>query len=146
MKITLIKTIALLTFVLTNCNTMKPVSENKLQTKAPFTITKALYIINNNKLYNTIKITKTNSEIELNEIFFLGRKLKLNKENNIYTAKVTKTEFRNDMVLHSDPKKEYGNTPPVVEKIPFNLKNNEAVVSYTIEGIIKFYKIKITNK
>jgi hypothetical protein len=41
-----------------------------------------------------------------------------------------KTDFNQqpDLVMDSDPKKEYGNTPPDLEKLPFELAEGEAVI------------------
>lgn len=45
-----------------------------------------------------------------------------------------------DLILHKDPKKEVGNAFPE-RKIPFVLKENEAVVSYKEGKATKYYKI-----
>lgn len=48
-----------------------------------------------------------------------------------------------DMVLHENPKKEFGNTPPKLHrKFPFELKDNEAVVRFTVAEKTKYYKIE----
>lgn len=46
-----------------------------------------------------------------------------------------------------DPKDEYGNEPPKLEKLPFELLNNEAVIAYDVDGKIKYTKLQnITQK
>lgn len=129
---------------LTNCSTMQN-KNNHLQKEAPFTVVEALHISNENAPYTILSIKKTNPEIVLDEVYFLDKKLKLKLDAGSYIAKIN-TIINKDLILHSDPKKEYGNTPPVVEKIPFKLKDNEAVVSYKIKGIVKYYKLKVIHK
>lgn len=129
---------------LTNCSTMQN-KNTHLQNKAPFTVEEALHISNENAPYTILSIKKTNPEIVLDEVYFLDKKLKLKLDAGSYIAKIN-TIINKDLILHSDPKKEYGNTPPVMEKIPFKLKDNEAVVSYKIKGIVKYYKLKVTHK
>jgi hypothetical protein len=46
-----------------------------------------------------------------------------------------------------DPKDEYGNEPPKLEKLPFELSNNEAVIAYDVDGKTKYTKLQnITKK
>ncbi|WP_440120304.1 hypothetical protein [Tenacibaculum sp. Ill] len=56
----------------------------------------------------------------------------------------TSSNDRKDIILHADPKKEFGNTPNVSEeKFPFELKENEAMISY-IKGEETYY-VKVEN-
>ena len=44
--------------------------------------------------------------------------------------------------MSSDPKAEYGNkVPELPKKTPFNLEDNECVISYKQDHVLKYYKI-----
>lgn len=87
-------------------------------------------------------------EIELDSAYFRGQIVKLErirKDNYlVYIGRFKNTPlYKKDMVLHSDPKKEAGNTVPILKKeLPFELKENEAIVSFIEDGKEKYYKIK----
>lgn len=63
--------------------------------------------------------------------------------DNVFVVEGTSSEFRKrEMNLSSDPADEYGNQPSVPEKkIPFDLKDDEAILLYTVNGLEGFYKI-----
>ena len=50
-----------------------------------------------------------------------------------------KTVSGRDIIMDSDPVKEAKNTP--TPAFPFDLGSNEAVISYTVDGITKFFKV-----
>lgn len=55
----------------------------------------------------------------------------------------TSSNDRKDIILHADPKQEFGNTPNnPVEKFPFELKENEAMISYAIGEKIHYVKVE----
>jgi len=63
-------------------------------------------------------------------------------ENSVFTGSFTTSNLPHDYILHSDPKQEFGNKPPVtVSKLPFEIKENEAVVSYFYKDKLNYYKI-----
>lgn len=97
-----------------------------------------------------INITyKASQQIAFDSIFYKKRKTKVSfKNHNDVTSLLG--QFQNkrinklhDMILDADPKKEFGNKPnPNAKKnFPFDLKNNEAIVSYKHKGVTKYYKI-----
>lgn len=55
---------------------------------------------------------------------------------NISTSKLTGP----DLILDIDPKEEMNNSVPSI-KIPFELRENEAVITYTYKGISSHYKV-----
>ena len=63
--------------------------------------------------------------------------------DNTFVVEGTSSEFRKrEMMLSLDPADEYGNQPSVPEKkIPFDLKDDEAILLYTVNGLEGFYKI-----
>lgn len=132
--------ITFLAIILTQCASVK------FDKNAPFTIKSATKSADGNlKVYYT-----TNSSVNFEHIYFDGRKenIQLKKDvNGNFILGDFKSSLVNlkDIQLHSDPSKEFGNTPPLpeAEKIPFTLKENEAVLSYKLNGETRFYKIKI---
>lgn len=49
--------------------------------------------------------------------------------------------------MNADMKEEYGNTVPNYEEIPFELKNNQAVIAFEANGKMKYVKLEnITQK
>ncbi|MCA0933047.1 hypothetical protein LCM02_11335 [Lutimonas saemankumensis] len=63
--------------------------------------------------------------------------------DNIFVVEGTSSEFRNrELILSKDPADEYGNQPSIPKKkIPFDLKDDEAILLYTVNGLEGFYKI-----
>lgn len=63
--------------------------------------------------------------------------------DNVFVVEGTSSEFRKrELILSSDPADEYGNQPNAPKKkIPFDLKDDEAVLLYTVNGLEGFYKI-----
>ena len=57
-------------------------------------------------------------------------------------ANYNTTKVLNDRILDINPKKEIKNQLPKVDNFPFQLKKNEAVLSFIENGKTKFYKIK----
>ena len=93
-----------------------------------------------------IHLPMGDSEMELDSVYFRGKaaKLEWKKEARQYVGRYT-TEFnkKKDIVMNEDPKKEYGNELPKVEsKIPFELKQDECVVSYKKGDKTHYFKIE----
>ncbi|UJH90235.1 hypothetical protein LZ575_15300 [Antarcticibacterium sp. 1MA-6-2] len=82
-------------------------------------------------------------DVTFNSVYFRGRKAGLQEDPNrpgSYMANFDKGKA--DYVMHSDPKKEYGNKMhEAVEKIPFELEKDEAVIVFSEGGKEKFYKL-----
>lgn len=53
----------------------------------------------------------------------------------------TSKRIKNDLIIDIDPKNELQNTPPIIKKFPFELNNNEAIVSYKKGKKTVFFKI-----
>ena len=94
-----------------------------------------------------IPIEESN-EIELDSVYFRGEIVKLEKVQKdnylVYIGRFKNASvFDKNIVMHSDPKKEAGNSPPQLKnKMPFELKENEAVISFIEDGELKYYKIE----
>lgn len=136
--------------VFSNCS-----STQKMQLKVPFTIVE----VTSQRWFSEIKGGKTGTNVvlyieglneatvSLDSLYFRGRvttlEIKEQPKKTAVAVFMDKLLVKPDIVMHSDPKKEFGNQPPVLqEKIPFELKNTEAVLQYTEQGEKKYYKIK----
>ena len=144
----------LLVFVLASCANGK-----QLQEQPPFEIGKAYYttwtagVKAAGSGYNLFIPVAEDSEIVLDSAYFRGRKAEVIKEisqPNLFVArfKIPSTEGKEpDVVMHADPRMEYGNKPPVIlEDIPFELEADEAVLRYSKNGKAKYFKIKNLEK
>lgn len=89
------------------------------------------------------------TDVQLEYIYFKGKKVALqyDEKNSMYVAEHI-YPVKLDLVMSDDRKDEFENQlPPVDEKIPFELKNNEGVVRYIKSGKIGHFKIvNIPNK
>lgn len=86
------------------------------------------------------------SSVKLDSVYFRGKgtKLDIKPGENLYVGRfISDFNKPKDMVVHADPKKEYGNEMPEIPKeIPFKLKDDECVVSYADRGKTKYFKIE----
>ncbi len=84
-------------------------------------------------------------DIVFKSLYFRGRKSEFKSysneknRNGIKLIAAFNKEYKNDISLQDDSKKEYGN---IKLQIPFKLKNDEAVIAYEENGKLHFYKIK----
>ncbi|MGV8945175.1 MAG: hypothetical protein ACOH1N_01985 [Lutibacter sp.] len=138
--------IALVGLVLFGCGTCKL---NK-QTEPPFKVVEATFVnLVNNELgiKETITIIKIdNPNIHLDSLYFRNNKMALTKDlsvpENIFLGSFTSSTALHDYTLHQDAKEEFGNKPPVTtSKIPYELTDDEAVVTYLYKDKINYFKI-----
>jgi len=89
-----------------------------------------------------IVISIDNYEIKLDSVFFRNKKTALKRdissETPTFVGIFTLPNTKKDYILHENPLNEYGNTPV---NTPFELKKNEAVVSYLLDNKTYYYKI-----
>ncbi len=80
--------------------------------------------------------------IKLDSVFFRGLRAKVMPARTDYIAKFISAENqKKDVVMSNKPNAEHGNELPVIiQKSPFELKNNECVISYKEAGAIKYFK------
>ena len=90
----------------------------------------------------------TDSNVTFDSIYFLKRsqKLELRESKGI---KLMMGYFKNenpsekpDRILHVVVEKEIGNKPPALNNFPFDLKEDEAAISYQKGSKTKYFKIK----
>jgi len=84
--------------------------------------------------------------IVMDSVYFRGKVAKLQtkpQNKSLYIGRFeTDINKKKDMVMSNDGKAEYGNEmPKIPETIPFELKANECVISYTDGGKTKYFKI-----
>ena len=122
----------------------------------PFTVNSATYIYNVGGMPGSSSATihinySATKNITFERIYFQGREAKVQLEN-IKNKTFLKGFFntstiqsKEDLILHKDGKKEVGNSLPK-KKIPFELKDTEAVISYKEGDTVKYYKIENVKK
>ena len=119
-------------------------SNKDLQERAPAQFSEVYYTYDSNGIELNIPVTSIQDQrISLDAVYFHGMKSTLmqsEEKPNLYVA-----NFRmgsGDMVMHEDPKEEYGNKPPQLpEKSPFSIDDDEAILVFTQDDQIKYYKL-----
>jgi len=93
---------------------------------------------------------KTSSmNISFSKIYFQNNEYDVVPEFNSYGFEIRGnfSEFRGgDRVMDSDPSAEYGNKAVEEKKIPFDLKDTEAILQYTVNGLEGYHKISDIKK
>ena len=121
----------------------------------PFEITAVVYenwiggqpgIRGTNVKINYIK----NTDFQFDSIYFRNKVAKLQTKKatsgKLVIGYFNTSTRQNDFVLDANPTKELNNPVPLIKKFPFELKENEAVISYKINGKLAYYKIKSLQK
>ena len=119
-------------------------SNKDLQERAPAQFNQVYYTYDSNGIELNIPVASIQDElVSLDAVYFHGMKSSLKKSEeqaNIYVA-----NFRmgtGDMVMHEDPKEEYGNQPPQLpEESPYSIDKDEAILVFTQDGKTKYYKL-----
>lgn len=122
-----------------------------VEQKAPFEITEKTYFnfVGGKKGSNgtTIKVVGNANTLNLHftTIFFQDHEYKIVPEfkGEKFILIGSKTEIiKDDIIMHHDPAKEFGNqVPKLKKKIPFELEDTEAVLVYRVNGEDFYYKI-----
>ena len=139
--------VAIILFSFSNCASGKKLQENEpLDVKQVYCSTTTGDVRGAGSLITLIIPVEEMRDVVLDSVYFRGKKAALKKESsqkNLYIAhfKIPSAD-REDLIMHSDPKKEYGNKPPVIlPDIPFELEADEAVIKFYEEGEEKYFKI-----
>lgn len=122
-----------------------------VETSAPFTIEEKVYFHwagGQKGAYGTtirIKGKQTSTNVSFSKIYFQNHEYEIVPVFNSYgfLLEGNFSEYKaDDMILHADPEKEYGNTPPDLEKkIPFELEPDEAIIVYSVNGLEGYHKV-----
>lgn len=132
-------------------------ASTKFDKEPPFKVHSAVYnnvvggLPNSGFLKLSINFS-SEKKVDFQEVYFNNQKAKSfvekGKKGDLLVAQFpTNNIGESNLELHKNPKEEFGNKPPVQkEEIPFQLKENEAVIAYKIEGKINYFKIKNIQK
>lgn len=130
----------------------------KMDTQPPFKVKNASYSHitggqPGNSVLNLMIEISTPETVDFKNVYFQNRitpaviEEKVGKQYIAARYKISSDQERKDLVLSSDAKTEFGNTAhETKEKFPFELKENEAVVTYKIGEKIHYYKIENVKK
>lgn len=91
-----------------------------------------------------ITMASNTGNIILDSVYFKGKQAKLESVNDTLFVGRFETDKNKplDIVMSNEPFAEYGNeAPKLPKKLPFELKDNECVVSYKAGKKTKFFKI-----
>ena len=141
--------LTLLVLGLSNCNTSKTNNSSySLNQNPPFTILESYYHDWISGVQGAgsgtilfISFSDLNKRTKIEDFFFRNQIVKAKKDqgNSFLFIGYFKNDNNKDIIMDADIIKEAQNTPP--EKIPFQLEENEAVISYTYKGAVQYYKI-----
>ena len=145
LKKTTVNFLLVLSFI--SCTTSKNIKN------PPFTIVKATYINwyggqeGVSGIRTEIEIADLKEKIDFKYLYFKNKKetlITLTKKGIVLTSNINTSTRQTSLQMHRDPKKEYGNSLPISKtKFPFELKENEAVISYILNKKEYFYKLEL---
>lgn len=138
MKVFKLLTILVLGITVLSCSSIN------FDKKAPFSVISSTYNITKNNSKSIYIKYSAEKNIEFDSIYFQNQRAKAkieNLEDGNYVFAVFPRVIKPDLVLDNNPVKELNNPIPNLEKFPFELKNNEAIISYKIKNSIHYYKI-----
>lgn len=145
-QIPLILLISIVMMSFSKCN-----DESKLETQAPIEIGDVYYKTwvagarwGGSGINLFIPIKSNPNKIILDSVYFLDKMTKLEHIGDTLVVGRFETDVNKqlDIVMSGDPNEEYGNAVPKLKKnIPFELKENECVVSYISNNKTRYFKI-----
>lgn len=122
-----------------------------LETSAPFSIDEKSYFHwvggKEGTQGTTIRLAGHTSSMNLSfsKIYFQNHEYDVVPQfsSNGFLLEANFSAFKDPVnIMHMDPVKEYGNKPPVLEKkIPFDLKDDEAIILYSVNGREGYHKV-----
>ena len=149
------KVMKILSLVVILCGFSKCRS-TKFDQKPPFIITSSSYTswVGGVPGVSGTRVDITLSEkttIRFDSLFFKKKITKIEvsqaNEKTVLTAHYnTSKKQKTDFILHADSKKELKNEIPTITAFPFDLKENDAVISYQVNGKTKYYKLENIQK
>ena len=135
----------------TSCNSTK-----SKQKEIPFVVQNATYQdwFGGQEGVKGVKIKiviKSNSkQNNYQTLYYLDKKGKIKSsfnDNNIgvLTVNINTSSLKQDRIISKNKEDEFGNQVPIKPKY-LNLKKSEAVIEYLQDGILKYYKVSLTEK
>ena len=129
-----------------NCSSTK-----KLQDKTPIALGEAYYQnwvagVRGGGAGLNIFIPANDTTIKFDSVYFRGKgaKLEVKPGKNLFYVGRFINEFnqQKDIIMSNEPNAEFKNPKPaLVEKIPFELKDNQCVISYKDGETTKYFKV-----
>ncbi len=122
-------------------------TSQKMDTTPPIRIDKAYFekwTDADNEAGFTVYIpADATAKLTLDFAYFKGKKITLilDTDTSVYKGRYIYPKRDNDLIMSDDPKKEFKNTVTGIERIPFRLKDNECVVTYTKDDAQGHFKI-----
>ena len=128
-------------------------SAQKLQDEAPFKINEAYYqswvsgVRGGGAGVNVfLDMDSIPQNVTLDSIYFRGKGTKFEVKEGNKTLLIARfrsvANQKQDIIMSNEPQAEYGNqVPKIPQKIPFRLKDDECVISYTEGKTTKYFKI-----
>ncbi len=124
-------------------------SSKRLQKNLPFKIGETYYQESGSHINIFITMKSNPQNILLDSVYFQGKQTKLEYNNNMFIG-VFKTVpiKKQDIIMSNEPYAEYGNeVPELPEQSSIRLEDNECIVSYKDDDIMKYFKIEdVTQK
>lgn len=90
-----------------------------------------------------LELALLSKEIQIRDIFFSQQIVKAQRRlepSEYYVGNFRNEVIKREYIMDEDPIKEAQNTPP--QAFPFQLKDNECVLSYSLNGTLKYFKIE----
>ena len=144
-----ILSLLLLSFALTSL--LQCSSSKKLQNNVPFKIGKVYYqdwfsgVKGGGSGTNLfIPILSNSGNVVPDSVYFRGKGVKLEfKDDSIFIGRFIKeTTQKSDIIMSNEPFAEYGNqVPKIRKKMPFELSEEECIISYYIKNKTVYFKI-----
>jgi hypothetical protein len=135
--------------IFTSCSTGQHLQNFVLQEEVPFEIVEYYYQdwpqhtrTSPAGIHLTLVFKENLNSIELKDVYFKDRQAVLKPELRAPTVYVGKFSKQTDRILDADPVNEYGNEAPQLNKRnPFEVSTNDAIISYTENGRLFYYKL-----
>ncbi len=98
----------------------------------------------------SVPVLNITKDVRFQEMFYHGQVVQVTTESHaeglLVKGNFTLSPHKPDIIMHADPKKEVGNQPPSLQEssskdFPFDLKPQEAVLSYIVKNRVKYVKI-----
>lgn len=124
---------------------MMSCASSQFENQPPFPIEKVVYNINDQ--FYTIQIISDQNITTVPTIVYFRDKFSSNikTDGNQLNIIIPRKKLAN-IVMHKDPKKEFGNTIEMNDNKKFSLKEDEIVLGFGQKDAIKFYKIEGTQQ
>ncbi len=152
-NISLILTLPILLFSLSNCGGAQNVNDQKLVQNPPFKISEAYFqdwiagVQEAGSGTNvSIAFAEMKPDVVIQNIYFKNQILEAKGNVNAPNQYIgyLKNDTKRNVIMDADPMKEAQNIPP--KTIPFKLEENQAVVEYWFGGKKNYYKVETLTK